>query len=48
MRHCAKWGYISQGRPQDVTLSFEPVLVDLCQFEEKKNDGNENALGFPG
>ena len=39
-------GYISQGRPQDVTLSFELVLGDLCLLCEEKNVGNEKAVGL--
>ena len=32
-------GYISQGSPQHVTPSFEPVLSDLCQLVRKKKNG---------
>ena len=30
-------GYIGQARPQDVTPSFDFVLVDLCQLVKRKN-----------
>ena len=46
-------GYISQGRPQDVTPSFEFGLSDLCLLVKKcqKKEGgngvdNEKALGL--
>ena len=39
-------GYIGRARPQDVTPSFEFVLVaDFCQLRGK-NGRNEKALGL--
>ena len=38
-------GYIGQARPQDVTLSFEPVLGDLCQFVLEEMGKTRRALG---